>query len=210
MLLLSFNLAWSNVCCTTPILTSIVTSSCFMRAKFFLTLTSGVHPSWSCLVLPFPLWLLPNHQLFRPIDENAQWLLEIRKSKLLIESPFKNTILQKRDLDPPDHVILYWMHFYKKNARQASLDSNSIPQKCIWQNVCFCNNFLSKRSEAEGRVELQIYFWRGTFLYRGFFHHFCFALKHQAFITWVPKLIFRTGQLMNLHQNWSFSLLSLP
>ena len=30
----------------------------------------------------------------------------------------------------------------------------------------------------------------------GFFHNFCFASKHQAFISWVAKVIFRRRQLM--------------
>ena len=33
-----------------------------------------------------------------------------------------------------------------------------------------------------------------------FFHIFCFAAKHQAFITRVAKMIFRTSHLMIWHQ----------
>ena len=36
-----------------------------------------------------------------------------------------------------------------------------------------------------------------------FVHNFCFASKHQAFISWVVKLIFCGRQLMIWHQNWS-------
>ena len=35
------------------------------------------------------------------------------------------------------------------------------------------------------------------------FHDFCFALKHQAFISLVAKVIFRRSQLMIWPQNWS-------
>ena len=43
-----------------------------------------------------------------------------------------------------------------------------------------------------------------------FCHNFCFTLKLKMFMTWIVKLIFGNRQLMIWHQNWSFSLLSLP
>ena len=42
-----------------------------------------------------------------------------------------------------------------------------------------------------------------TAVHVDFLHNFCFASKHQAFITWVEKIMFRSRQLMIWHQNWS-------
>ena len=43
-----------------------------------------------------------------------------------------------------------------------------------------------------------------TMLHSGFFRIFCnFASKHEKFIWWVVKVIFRMGQLIIWHQKWS-------
>ena len=94
---------------------------------------------------------------------------------------------------PPTEAFFLWAIEQAQIFLFGGTPSSNLPRSCL-QIALSCLHFalVSLLVPHQGTVD--------------FFHIFCFASKHQAFITCVAKVIFRMSQLMIWHQNLSIIL----